>query len=234
MAKLAPKILFRAIAIATTAFLAAGQASAQLLTSSAGYTGPVLDLTAYNSFYTFTSGPVALPGGITYSSTSSSSVIGFGGYGLQQNGSLPTALIVGTNSPSATVTFSFASPVSMFGGDMNYSLLFSNGLPDGNNPVISAFDSLNGLIASYDLFALAPISTPGGVDAFEFRGIDGGGTPIASFTISGGFAVIAGQVGAVGSVPEPATWAMMLIGFGAVGYSARRRRRSGIALRQIA
>lgn len=30
-------------------------------------------------------------------------------------------------------------------------------------------------------------------------------------------------------VPEPATWAMMLIGFGAVGYSLRRRRRTGIA-----
>ena len=28
-------------------------------------------------------------------------------------------------------------------------------------------------------------------------------------------------------VPEPATWAMMLIGFGAVGYSMRRRRKSG-------
>jgi PEP-CTERM motif len=26
-------------------------------------------------------------------------------------------------------------------------------------------------------------------------------------------------------VPEPATWAMMLIGFGAVGYSMRRQRK---------
>ena len=30
-------------------------------------------------------------------------------------------------------------------------------------------------------------------------------------------------------VPEPATWAMMLIGFGAVGFTLRRRRRTGIA-----
>lgn len=29
---------------------------------------------------------------------------------------------------------------------------------------------------------------------------------------------------AVGAVPEPATWAMMLMGFGAVGYSMRKRR----------
>ena len=238
MAKLAPKVFLRALAIGTAAILAAGQASAQaLLTSNAGYTGPVLNLTAFNGPYTFTGGPVALSGGITYSSTSADSVIGFGGYALQQNGFLPTALIVGTNSQTATVTFNFATPVSMFGGDMNYSLLFNTSLPDGNNPVISAFDSLSNLIASYDLFTSAPISTPGGIDAFRFRGIDGGGRQISSFTISGGYAVIAGQVGdvgQVGSVPEPATWAMMLIGFGAVGYSVRRRRRSGNALRQIA
>ncbi|QNP44517.1 PEP-CTERM sorting domain-containing protein [Sphingomonas daechungensis] len=30
------------------------------------------------------------------------------------------------------------------------------------------------------------------------------------------------------AVPEPATWAMMLIGFGAVGFSMRRGRRIGI------
>ncbi|GAA4712082.1 PEPxxWA-CTERM sorting domain-containing protein [Sphingomonas lutea] len=29
----------------------------------------------------------------------------------------------------------------------------------------------------------------------------------------------------IGSVPEPATWAMMLLGFGAIGYRIRRRRR---------
>ena len=29
-------------------------------------------------------------------------------------------------------------------------------------------------------------------------------------------------------IPEPATWTMMLLGFGAVGYAARRRRKSGI------
>ena len=39
------------------------------------------------------------------------------------------------------------------------------------------------------------------------------------------------QVGGsqVGAVPEPGTWAMMLLGFGAVGYSMRRRKRPALA-----
>nr|WP_223276762.1 PEPxxWA-CTERM sorting domain-containing protein [Sphingomonas daechungensis] len=36
------------------------------------------------------------------------------------------------------------------------------------------------------------------------------------------------------AVPEPATWAMMLFGFGAVGLSMRRRKAIAIARRQIA
>ena len=38
----------------------------------------------------------------------------------------------------------------------------------------------------------------------------------------------------VGEVPEPGTWAMMLLGFGAVGYAIRRRRRSHPLLSQMA
>jgi hypothetical protein len=36
------------------------------------------------------------------------------------------------------------------------------------------------------------------------------------------------------AVPEPGTWAMMLIGFGAVGVAMRRRRQNEPALRQVA
>ncbi len=35
---------------------------------------------------------------------------------------------------------------------------------------------------------------------------------------------------AVGAVPEPATWAMMLIGFGAIGMATRRRRSATLAV----
>jgi hypothetical protein len=38
----------------------------------------------------------------------------------------------------------------------------------------------------------------------------------------------------VGAVPEPATWAMMLLGFGAIGVGFRRSRRRQTGMLQIA
>ena len=39
---------------------------------------------------------------------------------------------------------------------------------------------------------------------------------------------------AAGAVPEPSTWAMMLVGFGAVGFSMRRRKPSSVRAMQVA
>ena len=36
------------------------------------------------------------------------------------------------------------------------------------------------------------------------------------------------------AVPEPSTWAMMLLGFGAIGWVLRRRKRTGLAFREAA
>jgi hypothetical protein len=42
------------------------------------------------------------------------------------------------------------------------------------------------------------------------------------------------SLGPVAAVPEPATWAMMLLGFGAIGLAVRRRRRTGELSRMTA
>ncbi len=71
----------------------------------------------------------------------------------------------------------------------------------------------------------------GGVNtAFSFFGIDGLG-PITGFSIDttrtpDGFSSVGpiSFAGAAGAVPEPATWAMMIGGFGMVGGAMRRRR----------
>lgn len=40
---------------------------------------------------------------------------------------------------------------------------------------------------------------------------------------TGGDAALSGNLSFSSAVPEPATWAFMLVGFGAVGYSMRKR-----------
>jgi hypothetical protein len=79
-----------------------------------------------------------------------------------------------------------------------------------------------------------------GENFFGFQGING--QSIASVSLQ----AIGGTIGDVRQirfdavdasnnvVPEPGTWAMMLIGFGAAGTAMRRRRRSDKALPQIA
>lgn len=207
------------ILTAAVTLLAIPASAASLLTSNAGYTGPTLDTGGLGEpFYLFTTGPVSLPGGITYSSPSSNSVIGIGGYYFNDNGATFTTPIVGTNGEDGTtaVTLTFDTPVAMFGGGFQYAV--TRGVPFGDAPTISAYDSSNNLIASYDLLALAPIGF--GIDYFEFRGIDGGGIGIKSFVLSGSYIVMSANSTVV---PEAATWAMMIAGFGLVGASLRRR-----------
>jgi hypothetical protein len=67
-----------------------------------------------------------------------------------------------------------------------------------------------------------------GGNFFGFQGIDNQTISTVSATLVGGGVQDFRQIrldgfAAASAVPEPATWAMMLIGFGAVGFSMRRR-----------
>jgi len=203
-----------ALAIFTAPASAIPASTPSLLTSAVGYTGPGLALANFAGFLTFSDGPLTVGSGITFWSTDMGSMVGSGDYGLGLNGE-SNSLIVSTDTPDAIVTFSFSRPVYAFGGGMNYSP------GSGTDPTIAAYDSFGGLIASYNLLEFAPISTPGALNAFAFRGIDGGGSGIKSFTMQGSYAIMSG--GASTPVPEPATWAMLIAGFGLVGAGMRRR-----------
>jgi hypothetical protein len=86
---------------------------------------------------------------------------------------------------------------------------------------------------------LLSLSNSGGFSYFDFSFTATGSSPtLLSFTYQQNPAYwhlddVSVQ-GPVGGVPEPATWAMMLLGFGAMGISLRRRARSKPAIAQFA
>ena len=70
-------------------------------------------------------------------------------------------------------------------------------------------------VAAFSNFALGPNLSNGFQDSGSFNGR----TNAWAFDI-----LNVNSAAQVGAVPEPGTWALMLIGFGAVGASLRRRR----------
>ena len=202
-------------------------AATSLTTSNADYTGPVLDLSPFsNGNYTFTFGPVSIPGGITFTAapgdngnSGQGSVIGQGDYGLASNGAIGgNATYIGLDSGTGFATLTFATDISSFGGFWNYA-------PDTGTPIISAYDASNSLLGTYDLSVLAPISTPNGFNQFVFRGIQSDATDIKSIQFSGSYIVL---TGVIPSIPEPETYAMLLVGLGLIGFMARRRKEASV------
>ncbi|TCJ32191.1 PEP-CTERM sorting domain-containing protein [Parafrankia sp. BMG5.11] len=81
-----------------------------------------------------------------------------------------------------------------------------------------------------EVFKFENLALGGGSNFFGFQGIDGQSIASASLTFNGTGIGDVRQIrldevsAGPGAVPEPATWAMMLFGFGAVGFGMRRRR----------
>lgn len=210
--------------LATIAIASPAKAVGMLLTTDTGYDGLSLDLSAYkNGSYNFTFGPRPIPGGITFTSNNGGgnsgqgSVLGQGVYGLANNGSFDAnPVYAGLDSATGFMSFAFANPQKSFGAFLNYV----PGLPQ--QPTISTYDSANNLLSSFNLATLAPVSTPGGLNQFQFRGISEDAAIISSFRLSGSFLLAAGTAsGAVPtppqstSVPEPFTIVGTLIGVAA-------------------
>lgn len=86
-------------------------------------------------------------------------------------------------------------------------------------------------LSGYTVFAAhfgnSPYSTSPDVTAFWLLNL--GSTPTSTITIGNGQGVSNAQIFATGAVPEPATWAMMLLGFGGMGMTMRRRRKPALA-----
>lgn len=126
---------------------------------------------------------------------------------------------------------------SAFGGFLGIPLapsLFdqSGVLINGNLfPSFAAFPALTPIPFSLVPGDLALRYSSGADFFYGYARLNGNGTlnfafeSTANASIRAG-AAITGPLGGVGAVPEPGTWAMMLIGFGAIGWSLRSRRRA--------
>lgn len=210
-----------------------------LLTSDVGYTGPTLDLTAYQTgAYNFTFGPESIPGGITFTASpggsggypfggnsGNGSVLGQGSYGLASNGSFGgDAVYAGVDSGTGNMTFSLSSPVSEFGLYLNYAPGF------GNPPTIETLDDVGNPLSIFDLSIAAPISTPGGFNEFMFRGIDEGNDSIWGLRLGGSYLLAAATatgapVDPIQPIPEPSTFLLLGGGLAGLAFYARRRKK---------
>ncbi len=135
--------------------------------------------------------------------------------GPGQSANTTTAL--GVDYPSGGHdNISFSSPETIFSADFNQN--FGGGTQSGS-PAAFTIDTFFGgnLIGSYNFDVASGSSTNFGFvsSPFDFLQVSQVGT---------GFAVIDNVTfGTSSAVPEPATWAMMLVGFGMVGFAMRKR-----------
>ena len=133
----------------------------------------------------------------------------------------------------STLTSLTIDPDALF-SDMK--LAFSlTGLNGGQSSPVTVSYLLADGTTTNTLFNL--VSGSGNNDNFEIS-ISGGLFDSITLTTTGGHGLAAvKQVSfnpEVAAVPEPATWAMMLLGFGGIGFSMRRKARRSNALMQVA
>ncbi len=120
------------------------------------------------------------------------------------------------------------SSFGQFGGDLlvgNFS--FVPGVAD----VIDAFNPVtDALVGSFDVNPGAG-QTAGGLWSLVFGGSGSDGNPNTLFFTDGIDGETAGLFGSfTTAVPEPSTWAMMLLGFGGLAFFGARRRRASPAI----
>ncbi len=161
-------------------------------------------------------GPIRFGGGITYSSTRANSLFGYtGSYGfapgvMWENG----GPMIGLNAASGTVTLDFATPIAGFLAEINSTQYVSSA-----DAIITALDAAGNQLDRIVLERGGYRVQPG------YMGFSYTGAVISRITFANEYIGFRNMsVVAASAVPEPATWAMMILGMGMVGTRCRRRR----------
>ena len=206
-------------------------ARADLISSVSGISSTVIDFEQFaGTGYNFTFGPVQIGGvvgmDVVFTAnpagrgiSGSGSVLGSGTYGLGANGEWGgNQTYSGLDSSAGWMTYTFVSdPVARVGGFLNYA-------PGaGPDVTIEALDAAGNTLESYRLPQVAPIDTPGGLNAGAFRGISRASADIAAFRVSNQFVVLDNLTFSAAPVPEPST--LVLLASGGLALFGRRARR---------
>lgn len=205
-------------AVAAFAVLAATPAAAAVITSLPD--GVAQDFTLNSRRVT---APVKFGDGITYKATNLTGVQTSSYFGYTGGFSFPDGSNWGGGEPFAALglqhgimSFTFDDPVSAVLAEFiwarNETSVFT----------FRAFDVDGDLLESVSFTGLDPAHPKG------FYGLQRKGNDIARFEVEGyyygvrNFSTLVGPE--AGAVPEPATWALMIAGFGGAGAMLRRRR----------
>jgi len=137
-------------------------------------------------------------------------------------GGTSTAGLLDYNSPIAASFFVPSN--SSVAATTNFVQVLGDRLPLGSGAAtLSAFDINGNLLGSVSAPDVGPIGT-GPVLSLSFSGIHS-----VSFSSDNGTVGFDNfEFGDLTVVPEPATWAMMLAGFGMVGFGLRSRRKQAV------
>ena len=158
-------------------------------------------------------GPLVYPAVTIHDGANSGQVMDGSGW---QNDQTSGQNLFGTTS--GTINFDFSSPVSGLAFDL------INGT-DASRFTVSVFGTGDVLLDSQIVSLGSWFTQSGNVGHVSFA--DSGITN-AVITGNNDFAVDTINFN-VSGVPEPSTWAMMLLGFGAIGFATRRRRTLALA-----
>jgi hypothetical protein len=130
-------------------------------------------------------------------------------------GNNPDGLWVG----EATVNFtpSFGASLTSFAFDVAGYVPTTLEIFDsfGNSLLTTPLTLTNGATTNPGVYAYYSVTSSTGIGGFSFLG----GSPLGNTSIDN--VVVTNNVGAV---PEPSTWAMMILGFAGVGFMAYRRK----------
>ena len=204
--------------MAFTALMAAVPAGATVVSSLPD--GVIVPIPPAADTIGFGMGPVGFGPGITWTSTSASSVFGYDnarGYGFDANGFWNSLLLpmAGLDDTTGTMTFAFDMPVAGVGGFVNYS-------PTYGPATLAVYDSSFNLLESESLTFTTDLQFNGG----EFVGFLRDTPDIRYFTLSDSFVGVTQftvqDMVAAAPVPEPGT--LVLLGAGVAGLLTRKRR----------